>query len=406
MIPSFGTDGIRGQAGIAPLTPPILHNIGHACAQAFGPHAQITLGRDTRRSGKWISEALSAGIIEGGGQLYDMGIVPTAAVSCAVVAERHTLGIMITASHNPWRDNGIKLFSSGGHKLSKAEQKILLQAMKAPTKNEIKGSYQHSPDLINHWKEALPKPDLRGFSMLVDCAHGAAAPHAPEILRSLGAQLKLRGCEPDGQNINDGVGALHPPQTTEGTDIAICFDGDADRVSFVNTYAQQIDGDDVLWLLRNHFKGPLVGTVMSNGGLEKALNGRLHRSAVGDAHVEELMTQLKSPLGAEQSGHILFAQGLPTGDGLFSALTLLSHIDLPLPKREWERWPVCKQNIRIDGARIDLKTLTSIKVAESSGQRVIVRYSGTEPLLRIMVEGPQAAQHLTSISEEFLASQK
>jgi phosphoglucosamine mutase len=221
----------------------------------------------------------------------------------------------------------------------------------------------------------------------------------------MGATVIQRGCTPNGTNINDGVGALHPPSDLQGCDLAICLDGDADRLTMVVPGWGTLDGDDFLWVLSQNTAGPVVGTVMTNGGLESALSGRLHRSAVGDHHVASLMTALGARVGAEPSGHILFSDGMPTGDGLYAALRLLrgssSAPRLLLPLAGWRRLPTVKRNIRFDGDRQPLDTLSTPHAAREAGQRVIIRYSGTEPVLRILVEGDSAPSWLDRIADEF-----
>ena len=397
----FGTDGIRGKAGAEPLTPQTMEALGAAIAHSCEESPTIVIGMDTRESSMWICEALCEGIQKAGGHVMVGGVMPTAAVSCATIGEKAARGVMITASHNPYHDNGIKIFSESGRKLTDIQQKELLHAFSQSFPQKDRGTRTEASYLALHWIRRVPKPDLSKMSILLDCAHGAASVHAPKLFSDLGATLTLRGCSADGTNINDNVGALHPPSDLQGCDMAICFDGDADRLMLVDAQGNILDGDDVLWLLRNHFEGPLVGTVLSNGGLEEALNGRLLRSAVGDANVEKLMHSSGSLLGAEPSGHILFGDGLATGDGTYTALRLLECLASVPRKPSWERWPVCKENLTIT-ERIDLNILNSIKKAEESGQRVIVRYSGTEPLLRIMVEGKEAQFHLQQIREEFL----
>ena len=401
---SFGTDGIRATAGIEPLTPQTLFRIGNAIAQSVGFQSLVVIGKDTRESGDWISEALSKGIIAAGSHVRFGGVMPTAAVSCATIGEKAQRGIMVTASHNPFYDNGIKIFSSSGHKLQHKEQEQLQEFLTQDLHHIEGGTYQTS-DLTQHWRNRLPQPDLTGMKILLDCAHGAAAPHAPKILEELGAAITRQGCSPNGKNINASVGALHPPKDITGHDLAICFDGDADRLMLVDSQNRILDGDDILWMLHKYYTGPLVGTVMSNGGLEEALQGRLKRSPVGDSNVEALMKSCGASLGAEPSGHVLFADGLPTGDGLYTILRILECIGKSPLSSSWIRWPVCKENIRFH-TRIDLDSLDSIKIAQDSGQRVIVRYSGTEPLLRIMVEGKEANRHLVHIREEFLEKSK
>ena len=401
MTLQFGTDGIRGKAGIEPLTPKTLEALGAAIALSCAENPTVVIGMDTRESSLWICDALCEGIQKGGGDVLVGGVMPTAAVSCATIGEKADRGVMITASHNPFHDNGIKIFSESGRKLTAKQQKNLLHSFSQPFPQRERGTRTNHPHLARHWIGRVPKPDLSKMTILLDCAHGAACMHAPQLFTDLGAKLVIRGCQPNGININDSVGALHPPQDVQGCDLAICFDGDADRLMLVDAQGHILDGDDILWLLRHHFEGPLVGTILSNGGLEEALDGRLLRSPVGDANVEQLMHESGAILGAEPSGHILFGDGLATGDGTYTILRLLDCLGHVPTRPTWERWPVCKENITITD-RIDLSALTSIKKAEESGQRVIVRYSGTEPLLRIMVEGKKAHIHLQHIREEFL----
>ena len=401
MTLKFGTDGIRGKAGVEPLTKTTIEMLGSAIALSCGENPTVVIGMDTRESSTWICDALCEGIQTAGGNVIVGGIMPTAAVSCATIGEKASRGVMITASHNPFYDNGIKVFSESGRKLTTKQQEDLLHAFGQTPTQQQRGTRTNHSHLAQHWIQRLPKPALSNMTILLDCAHGAASVHVPNILSDLGAKLVLRGCHPNGTNINDNVGALHPPKDLQGCDLAICFDGDADRLMLVDAKGNILDGDDILWLLRNHFEGPLVGTVLSNGGLEDALHGRLLRSPVGDANVEKYMHTSGAYLGAEPSGHILFRDGLATGDGAYTVLRLLQCLG-EVPKRpSWERWPVCKENLTIT-KRIDLSILKSIKKAEESGQRVIVRYSGTEPLLRIMVEGKEAQFHLQQIREEFL----
>jgi len=260
--------------------------------------------------------------------------------------------------------------------------------------------------------------DLSGLKIWLDCAHGAAYALAPAELERRGAQVHRVGCEPDGQNINRGVGAMHPPTAealrAAGQDLAICLDGDADRVVLVHPQRGLLDGDDFLWILGKQSTDPLVGTIMSNGGLEAALGARLLRSAVGDRHVAAKMEESGACFGAEPSGHVLFGDGMPTGDGLYSALRLLQVLprspdglpDLAGACDGWTRWEQAHRNLRFEGERIDLGCLESVPAARAQGSRVVIRYSGTEPLLRIMVEGigtgrSSPAAWVQRIAEEF-----
>lgn len=395
----FGTDGIRGPAGQAPLDASNLQKLGQSIALSLEPHQSVLIGKDTRDSGPWIEEALSQGLVLGGANVVSAGILPTGALSVAVGQGDYELGIMITASHNPPQDNGVKILSSSGHKPNKDAQDRILASFGQKTqrpKGTIEQLSQNS--ILASWLHTLPKPDLSGLTIRLDCAHGAAAPHAPQILRDLGAKLQEVACTPSGQRINLNCGALYPPENSGSADLAICFDGDADRLVMADKNGI-IDGDDMLWIMAPHLSGPLIGTIMSNGGLEEALEGRLKRSAVGDSHVAELMHTHQAPMGAEPSGHVLFSDGLPTGDGLYTALRLLSVAKPPFI-RGWTRWPCEQASIRFRNERIPLDCFFTPDQARSTGQRVIVRYSGTEPKLRILVEGPEAKVWIQNIVQE------
>lgn len=402
----FGTDGIRGEAGVFPITPQIIQRIAFAAAHLFS-HPKVLLGKDTRISGEWISQALTTGFLKGGATVINGGTMPTAAVSCEVAQAKLDLGVMITASHNPYQDNGIKLFGTEGKKLSPEMQSQLLQNYVADLPERSNGKVINSDSALQTWRTALPSPNLTGLKILLDCAHGAAAYVAPDYLESLGAEVVRQGCSPNGNNINLKVGALHPPTDLDGCDLAICLDGDADRVVLIDPQHGILDGDDILWILRTLAPGPIIGTVMSNGGLEEALENRLIRTQVGDSNVAAAMQEYNAGIGAEPSGHVLFSDGLPTGDGLYAALRLIEHAGRPpYDIAGWDRWPICKQNIRYTGSQIDLNILKSTQAAQKNGQRVIIRYSGTEPVLRIQVEGTDAQKWLQAIVTEYMQLQE
>jgi len=414
----FGTDGVRGPSGQWPITPEGAKAIGAGLASwLFDTHGhapRVLVGRDPRTSGRVLVDALLDGVRESGGHGSDLEILPTAAVSCAVDEAGATAGVMVTASHNPAADNGIKVLGAGGRKLSKPEAAALESWFDRPVPRPG-GSQSIASAPLSAWDAWLPTVDLTGLTILIDAAHGAGAVSAPAALARMGATLVRRGCAPTGENINAGVGALHPPSRAEvqaaGAQLAICLDGDADRVALVCPEQGLLDGDDLLWLMRGLFEGPIVGTVMSNGGLEAALAGRLVRSPVGDAHVAEAMRKTGAQMGAEPSGHVLFSDGMPTGDGLYAALRVLQAAAgsdgipvLPLAAGGWSRWPVVKQNLRFTGERIPLDSLDSIRAAQAAGNRLVVRYSGTEPKLRILVEGPsEPAMHVQAVADEFTA---
>jgi phosphoglucosamine mutase len=291
---------------------------------------------------------------------------------------------MITASHNLWEDNGVKVVGAGGRKVFDPAPIEGAMGAQATTGGRI----EELPDAARAWRERLPRPDLRGRSVLIDCAHGAATDHAPAFLRELGATVTERGCRPDGRNINDGVGALHPPsEITE--ELAICLDGDGDRVAIVDRTLGLLDGDDLLYFFATG--GPVVGTVMTNGGLERALGpGRLVRAQVGDRFVAEAMRASGATIGGEPSGHLLFADGLPTSCGLYTALRALA---VPWGEK-FRRLPQVTRNVRAT----EVGAAKEIAAAERAGHRVIVRKSGTEPVVRVMVEGEDALRWADEIA--------
>ncbi len=408
----FGTDGVRGPAGAFPLDADGSARIGRAVAAWQGPGHDVVVGRDTRDSGPAIVDALISGLVAGGARVLDAGVLPTAAVSCAVAARATTdpdaVGVMVTASHNPWQDNGVKVLDRGGGKLlDPGPLGRWLDSAPEPGG----GSLAPLPAPLAPWRAALPDVDLTGLHVLLDCANGAAWDCAPAALRDRGARLTLRGCQPDGRNINAGVGSLHPPTDLGDADLALCLDGDADRVVIVDRRHGVLDGDDILWLLSQQVEGQVVGTVMSNGGLEAALRGRLVRTAVGDRFVAMGMAEHGARLGGEPSGHILLADGPPTACGLTTALRVLqAAVDgsgrpvLPLPLSGWTRWPQVRHNLRRDVRQRPLPpSIAAADVARDDGCRVLVRASGTEPVVRVMVEGRDAARarrHCDRIVEE------
>ena len=414
----FGTDGVRGPALQWPINAAGARAIGAGLASwlvnQLGRAPTVLVGRDPRESGSVLVDAVLDGVQSSGGKAGDLGVLPTAAVSCAVFAQAADAGVMVTASHNPAADNGIKVLGTGGRKLTSNEASALESWFDRPAAKPG-GSRTIVAQPLASWQAWLPDLDLSGIILLVDAAHGAGFESAPAALEARGATVVRRGCSPDGQNINDQVGALHPPSAemvrAAGAQLGICLDGDADRVALVCPEQGLLDGDDLLWLMRDQVEGPVVGTVMSNGGLEAALAGRLIRSPVGDAHVAAAMRTAGAHIGAEPSGHVLFSDGMPTGDGLYAALRVLAAAvgrdgrpSLPLAAAGWKRWPVHKTNIRFTGSRLELNSLASIAAAKAAGNRLVVRYSGTEPKLRILVEGrADPAAHMQAIAAEFRA---
>jgi len=278
----FGTDGVRGPAGEWPLDTEGAKQIGFGIG-LWTNGGCVHIGRDTRISGPALERALIEGLIAGGTTVKTLGVVPTAAVSASVADDSTAqAGVMITASHNAWPDNGIKVVDSNGYKL--IDPSALVQHF-APPPPSGSGQVLVHPTPLDAWNAELPNVDLSGLKILLDAAHGASSMAAAHALQERGARLTLIGCAPDGKNINENVGAMHPPTDLKGCDLGICLDGDGDRLVLVHPSRGFLDGDDLLWMLAQKTSGPIIGTVMTNGGLEEALGGRLRRTSVGDAKV-------------------------------------------------------------------------------------------------------------------------
>ncbi len=425
----FGTDGVRGVANLDPMTSEMAMQLGRAAAHIFmrraGRH-QIVIGKDTRISGYMLESALTAGICSMGVDVLLVGPMPTPAIAFLTRSLRADAGVVISASHNPYQDNGIKFFSSDGFKLpdeveARIEQLIVSDEIShlRPTADLIGKAYRVDDAdgrYIECTKRSLPRDvDFQGLTLVVDCANGAAYKVAPMVLRELGAKVEVIGNKPDGMNINDGCGAVHPEQLQEAVrrhkaNIGIALDGDADRAIFVCEQGTIIDGDHVMAALALdlHQKGQLarqtlVGTVMSNFGLELSMakaGVKLVRTPVGDRYLLERMLAEGFNFGGEQSGHLIFLDHNTTGDGLISALQMLSLMKRtrkPLSElaRAMSAVPQVLLNVRVTQKPVlesipdvDRAIRESERRLDGSG-RVVVRYSGTEPLLRIMVEGEQ-----------------
>lgn len=426
----FGTDGVRGVANLDPMTSEMAMQLGRAAAHIFmrraGRH-QIVIGKDTRISGYMLESALMAGICSMGVDVLLVGPMPTPAIAFLTRSLRADAGVVISASHNPYQDNGIKFFSSNGFKLpdeveARIEELIVSDEIRhlRPTADLIGKAYRIDDAegrYIEFTKRCLPKDlDFQGIKLVVDCAHGAAYKVAPTVLRELGASVEVIGAKPDGMNINSDCGAVHPEFLQETVlrqkaDIGIALDGDADRAVFVCERGTVIDGDHVMAALgldlqQNQLlaKQTLVGTVMSNFGLELSMAKagiKLIRTPVGDRYLLERMLAEGYSFGGEQSGHFIFLDHNTTGDGLISALQMLSLLKRtkkPLSElaKAMTAVPQILVNIRVK-QKTALETIPDVDraIQESSRRlngsgRVVVRYSGTEPLLRIMVEGEQA----------------
>lgn len=439
----FGTDGVRGLANVEPMTAPTALRLGRAVAQRCrrqGSEGQgIVVGKDTRWSGDMFETAVAAGICSAGVDVLLAGILPTPAIAFLTRSLAAGAGAVISASHNPFHDNGIKLFGPSGFKLSdEVEESIEQLALAAdaggrsPTGRDI-GRVSVLDDAGERYKRSLkgclPAGDtLAGIKMVIDCAHGAAHRVGPEVFRELGARVVAIGTSPDGENINLGCGALHPQRLqeavqAEGAQLGVALDGDADRAIFVDETAAVVDGDEVLAMLAAEMlaRGTLrhatvVATILSNIGLEIALRergARVARVNVGDRYVVEEMLRHGYNLGGEQSGHVVLLDHATTGDGLVAALTvvrLMLERQRPLSalRRVMTKFPQVLLNVPV-GRRTELNSLPSVRqgierVRTQLGDRgrVVVRYSGTEPLVRVMVEGEQP-QRVQAYAEEIAA---
>jgi phosphoglucosamine mutase len=440
----FGTDGVRGTAGRFPLDPPTVRRLGAALVKAL-PHgiesARLLVGRDTRESGTWIEAELAHGASGEGATVTSAGIVPTPAIAYLTRTQGYDAGVVISASHNPFEDNGIKVFSGKGEKFTERVEREVEAIVADPSWHVKEGQPAHVPhaDLLgaylDHLRAVVPEsPRLKGFNLAIDCANGATTTVAPPLFSSLGLHLEVVGDQPDGRNINLGCGSTHPQMLSRivverGCQMGVAFDGDGDRAIFVDHRGQVVDGDAVLLLCgsqlqrEGRLKGDaIVATVMSNIGLELALRALgidLVRCAVGDKYVMEEMLARGLSLGGEQSGHIIFSDYLFTGDGLCTALNVLRTVALSGRAladlaSDLTTYPQVLLNVRVR-ERTDLKSVPAVAAAIArvegrvAGQgRLLVRYSGTEPLLRVMLEGKQQdeirtwAQEIVDVVKEHL----
>jgi phosphoglucosamine mutase len=423
----FGTDGIRGRTNEAPMTAEIAMRVGQAAGAHFmrGDHRhRVVIGKDTRLSGYMMESALVAGFTSVGMDVVQVGPMPTPAVAMLTRSMRADLGVMISASHNPYADNGIKLFGPDGYKLSDADEAKIEASLEIPAKlvapqdigrarrvEDARGRYIHSA------KSSFPEHlRLDGLKIVVDCANGAAYQVAPSALWELGAEVVALGISPNGTNINDQCGSTHPATLQEkvvetGADIGIALDGDADRLIVVDNGGTIIDGDQLMaligasWAKRGLLRGgAVVATVMSNLGLERFLGGhgiQLHRTQVGDRYVVEAMRASDYNVGGEQSGHIIMTDHATTGDGLIAALQVLAElVESGKPASEllrlFDPLPQLLKNVRFKGGAPldDDRVKAVIAGAEArlnSTGRLVIRKSGTEPLIRVMAEGEDEA---------------
>ena len=416
----FGTDGVRGPA--SEFTDALVVALGQAAAQVLGTSAFV-IGRDTRESGERLERALGTGLILGGAQPLSLGVVPTPAVAW-VCAQRGVPGAVISASHNPWSDNGIKFFAAGGRKLSdelEAELENALDAViVAGVEFELSLDSNTNTGAVAEWCDAVASSVVAVTPMriVIDCANGAASSVAPEIFRGLGLEVDVLHSQPDGRNINDACGSTHPEDlqravVASGAALGLAFDGDADRLLAVDERGELVDGDQLIALFARdlHDRGELAGnrvvvTVMSNLGFRLAMDEQgieVVETPVGDRHVLEALARTSSSLGGEQSGHIVFADRATTGDGVLSGVQLVDLVgrtQTPLSTLAGEvmdRLPQVLRNVRLEHRRDDIAEAIAGEIAaveQSLGARgrVLIRLSGTEPLVRVMVEAPTLAQ--------------
>jgi phosphoglucosamine mutase len=426
----FGTDGIRGVAGEFPLTMESTCLIGRALGHDLirtNPRASVVIGQDTRESSAWIADRVTSGLVSSGCEVHSAGVITTPGVAYLARSRKHAAGVVISASHNPWTDNGIKVFSGDGYKLPDSHELAIEHEIFALLQNpepHLAAAADSAPSLPGEaglrrayvdWLAESIKGDLSKLRVLVDCANGAATAEAPELFRACGVRATYLSAAPDGKNINDNCGALHPEVLARAVaekkgqfDLGITFDGDADRALFGDANGRVVNGDAVLLAVARDMqsRGGLAGstvvaTTMSNMGLEIALRKagiRMLRANVGDKYVLEEMLKTGAILGGEQSGHIIFRDGeATTGDGLLTALRLMeimARSRKPLAELigDLKVFPQTIQNIRVreklpfaDVPEIQRAIQAAERELDGNG-RVVVRYSGTEALARVMVE--------------------
>lgn len=434
----FGTDGVRGRANVEPVTAETALKLGRAAAHVFkNLHGQarnrvryrIVIGKDTRLSGYMLENALSSGVLSMGVDVVFIGPLPTPGVAYVTRSLRADAGIVITASHNPYDDNGIKFFRPDGYKLDDQIEKQIEDLVFSgeienirPTAGEIGKAYRIEDAIgryVEHAKASFPRGmTLEGMRIVVDCGHGASYKTTPAVLQELGAELIVFGTQPNGTNINHECGSMHPQNLCQKVreyraDIGIAHDGDADRVLLCDENGQIIDGDDIMAITGLQMladgtlnKKTLVATVMSNAGLDSAFTkagGTVLRTPVGDKHVIDMMLGGGYNLGGEQSGHLIFRDHSTTGDGLVAALQILSAMKTsgkPLSRlaRCWTRYPQLVANVKVrvktPFEELD-QVMDLVKQAEAEvvplGGRLLLRYSGTEPKARLLLEGPEQA---------------
>lgn len=423
----FGTDGIRGKVGEHPITPEFVLKLGWAVGKVLGGNSggKVLIGKDTRISGYMFESALEAGLSAAGLDVALLGPMPTPAIAYLTRTQHARAGIVISASHNPYYDNGIKFFSAAGTKLpDEVETAIEAELDKPLLCNESArlGKATRLEDAAGRYiefcKSTFPLgQSLAGMKIVVDCANGATYQIAPAVFKELGAKVISLGAEPDGLNINDNIGSTHPEVlqravVAEQADLGIALDGDGDRVLMVDRDGTLVDGDELLYIIaigrhqQNSLQGGVVGTLMTNLGFEHALAREdipFVRTAVGDRYVMEKLQEHQWLLGGESSGHIIILDRTTTGDGIISALQVLaamvnSDSSLDELRKGMEKYPQELVNIRLT-RQADVLSMPVVKQAMTEAEsqlagrgRILLRASGTEPLIRVMVEGQDAGQ--------------
>ena len=423
----FGTDGIRGQVGTLPITADFLLKLGWAVGKVFAAAGRVNvlIGKDTRVSGYLIESALQAGLSAAGCNIHLSGPMPTPAIAYLTRALRMQLGIVISASHNPYEDNGIKFFTEDGLKISKETEEQICHYLKMPIETvssqhlgkawrvrDAEGRY------IEYCKSAIPhQTHFKNLKIILDCANGATYHIAPYVFSELGAEVTAINISPNGFNINMDGGSTHPSVLQQAVlsnnaDVGIAFDGDGDRVIMVDHRGEILDGDDILYIIAkgmlktNRFSGGVVGTVMSNLGVEQALNHlglAFLRVSVGDQNIIHALLEKNWSLGGEPSGHIICRNVTTTGDGIIAALQVLEAVNatgqsLHALKQDIKKLPQLLTNIRLANSTLNLHDPVieaAIKQAETElgkNGRILLRKSGTEPVVRLMIEGENEAQ--------------
>lgn len=445
----FGTDGIRGEAGKFPLDPPTARVIGWSLARylhsTLGRNPAIVIGRDTRESGYWLEQAIAEGATSSGAECLSAGVITTPGVAFLTRDLEADAGVVISASHNPYHDNGIKIFSPSGKKIADSVESFIEADIRQASELEIEArptkfsaDEEHETRLRERYLDYLATEigaglDLNGLSIVLDCANGASSALAPDLFRSLGARVVAINVTPDGRNINLNCGSLHIESlqekvATERADLGVAFDGDADRSLFVDEKGNFVDGDAALWVLANHLnkhdklkQNLVVATVMSNIGLEIALRSRnieLVRTDVGDKYVLEELIRRDASIGGEQSGHIIMPELSLAGDGMITSICLLramaeSKLPLSTLTTEFEQYPQILVNVKVR-EKVPFSEIPGVQTAVNHVQeqlsqngRLLLRYSGTELLARVMIEGANQTEiesYATQIADEIRKS--